>query len=470
MTKKKRGPRSRVMFYKRSRPIRSGPTCIDLFSGAGGLAEGLRQAGWSVLSGVDVDPDAGATFRFNFPEASFFEGSISAVSPRKLLRNAGLRAGELDCLVGGPPCQSFSYNNHQRSAANARARLFRDYLRILKTVRPKTLVMENVPGMLTIDGGNIIDEIRNALRALGYDCEIRVLFAEDYGVPQTRRRAFVMGSRIGSPATLYPNGTCGPSLKPSEKVNPFIHRWALPKGAARIPFVSVWNAIGDLPLLKSGTGLDTADYGGSAKSDFQRRARNGSRVLYNHQCHALTAAMLKKISFVPEGGNWTDIPRRLLTPGMRRARVSCHTKRYGRLARKGLASTLLTKCDPHWGAYVHPTQNRTISVREAARLQGFPDRFRFAGPSISKHYAQVGNAVPVPLAKALGLALWHHIENAEQAAQALERFKARVARSTRATAPISRPRTTPILIASNPNKRRLSAKDYEHAQPKKRAA
>jgi DNA (cytosine-5)-methyltransferase 1 len=98
---------------------------------------------------------------------------------------------------------------------------------------------------------------------------------------------------------------------------------------------------------------------------------------------------------------------------MRRARKSDHTKRYGRLSRKGLASTILTKCDPHWGAYIHPTQNRTISVREAARLQGFPDRFRFAGTHTSKQYTQVGNAVPVPLARAVAVSVLAHVAAAD---------------------------------------------------------
>src|SRR5207302_7603366 len=137
------------------------------------------------------------------------------------------------------------------------------------------------------------------------------------------------------------------------------------------------------------------------KQTIRSRSRRGGprrvRVVHNHVCHDLTGPLLTRMRHVPEGGNWRDIPRRLLPAGMLRARKSCHTKRYGRLARNGLASTLLTKCDPHWGAYIHPTQNRTISVREAARLQGFPDRFQFEGAFIYKQYAQVGNAVPVPV-------------------------------------------------------------------------
>ncbi len=405
MTKKSKNQQQKVIRYERSQQAKRGPTCIDLFSGAGGFAEGLRQAGWSILSGTDIDPDAGETFRLNFPESSFFEGPISKVKARALLSDANLKSGELDCLVGGPPCQSFSYNNHQRSASNDRARLFQDYLRIVKSLKPKTLVMENVPGMLTIDGGRIVEEIKNALGKLEYECAIRILYAEDYGVPQARRRVFIVASRIGSVDKIFPAGTHGPSLKPSSgKANPYIHHWEFSASKTK-PLVTVWDAIGDLPPLRNGKGLQTSLYRKKSTSEFQRHVRTGAKLLYNHICHNLSELMLERIGHVPEGGNWTDIPRHLLTAGMRRAHKNCHTKRYGRLDRDGLASTLLTKCDPHWGAYIHPTQNRTLSVREAARLQGFPDNFQFAGPSINKHYVQIGNAVPIPVARALGFSI-----------------------------------------------------------------
>lgn len=144
-------------------------------------------------------------------------------------------------------------------------------------------------------------------------------------------------------------------------------------------------------------------------SDFQRTARKGTRKIFNHLSHQLTAVNLNRIVHVPEGGNWRNIPRNLLPAGMQRARLSEHTKRYGGLSRNRLASTILTKCDPHWGAYVHPTEDRTISVREAARLRGFPDIFQFAGGCLSKHYEQVGNAVPVPVAFAVATAAAIHL-------------------------------------------------------------
>lgn len=401
----------KLVLHPRSAPKKSGRTCIDLFAGAGGLAVGYRQAGWSVLAANDADEAASETFRLNFPEASFFFGPIARLTATALLKECGLRKGQLDCLIGGPPCQSFSYNNHQRSAEDERARLFRDYLRLVKGLKPKTLVMENVPGILTIGNNSVIAEISKKLSNLGYDVFVRVLSAEEYGTPQIRRRVFIVASRIGKAEAMLPPSShkAAGARRPSQvDVKKRVR-------AVRALPVTVYQAIGDLPPIRSGGGKQKAvRLKKRAKTAFQRQVRRGSKGIQNHVCHALTAPMLKRIQHVPEGGNWRDIPFRLLPSGMKRAEPHDHTKRYGRLARKGFASTLLTKCDPHWGAYIHPTQNRTISVREAARLQGFPDQFVFAGDSLGKHYMQVGNAVPVPVARALGVAALEHLEMKRQ--------------------------------------------------------
>lgn len=396
--------RPKLKVFPATRARRSGPTCVDLFSGAGGLAEGFREAGWAIVAGSDADPDAGATFRLNFAEAAFFQGPISALKADRLLAVCGLKRGQLDALIGGPPCQSFSYNNHQRSADNDRARLFRDYLRLVAGLLPKTLVMENVPGILTIGENGVISEIERKLAKLEYRCAVKVLSAEEFGTPQIRKRVFILATRTGDANELVPVPT---------------HRSGVRKGRAsesataserKKNAVTVLGAIGDLPILRSGGGAHLVKRPKPRMSStFQLKARKGTRILANHICHALSDYMLKRLSHVPEGGNWRDIPRRMLPAGMKRARLTDHTKRYGRLARKGLASTILTKCDPHWGAYVHPTQNRTISVREAARLQGFPDSFVFAGEALSKQYMQVGNAVPVPLANAIGNSVQLHL-------------------------------------------------------------
>ncbi len=399
--------------HKRTRHPDGSRTCVDLFSGAGGLAVGFRQAGWSVLAANDADKEAGATFRLNFPEASFFGGPIAALTAKAVLDECGIKRGELDCLIGGPPCQSFSYNNHQRSAEDERARLFRDYLRLVKGLKPKTLVMENVPGILTIGDNAVIKEISEKLEDLGYNVEVRILSAEEFGTPQVRRRVFIVASRVGAAAELLPS----PTHRPASGIR---RPAATPADGKKIKFIgtrrpiTVQQAIGDLPPLSSGGGKhELSGPQGKATTQFQRDARRGAKTLYNHVCHALTAPMLDRIMHVPEGGNWRNIPFHLLPAGMQRARAKDHTKRYGRLSRNGLASTILTKCDPHWGAYIHPTQNRTISVREAARLQGFPDCFVFAGEHFSKQYTQVGNAVPVPVARALAAAALKHLEDAQ---------------------------------------------------------
>lgn len=385
-------------------------SCVDLFAGAGGLAVGFRLAGWSLLAGNDCDAAAGETFRLNFPEASFFEGPVSALSAEALLDECGIRPGELDCLIGGPPCQSFSYNNHQRSAVDERARLFEFYLGLVERLNPKTIVMENVPGILTIGGGTVIEEILRRLRGLGFDAIWGLLSAEEFGTPQVRRRVFIVASRVGSASELLARPThWSPSFSPRGKAST-----TRPEGANR-HLVTVWQAIGDLPELTNGGGQHVAPrIGTRATTTFQREARRWAPELYNHICHALTDVNLERIKHVPEGGNWRDVPRELLPAGMQRARLKDHTKRYGRLVRTGLSSTILTKCDPHWGAYIHPTQDRTISVREAARLQGFPDSFRFAGEHLSKQYLQVGNAVPVPVAKAIAEAVRSHIDRWHQ--------------------------------------------------------
>ncbi|MER9695099.1 DNA cytosine methyltransferase [Mesorhizobium sp. M0179] len=407
-----------ITVYPAVKSSRSGPTCFDLFAGAGGLAVGFRQAGWNVVGGNDVNKDAGATFRLNFKESVFFEGSVSALTADRLLKEADLKVGQLDCLIGGPPCQSFSYNNHQRSEKDTRALLFKHYLRLVDGLRPKTLVMENVPGILTIGDGSVIDSIRSELEAMQYKFSLQVLSAEQFGVPQVRRRVFIVASRIGEAEGLFPKST---HLSAKEAA-----RQDKPNSLKRA--ITVHEAIGDLPSILNGGGKEVMRReAGKALSKFQREARKGVRRIYNHVCHALTEKNLARITHIPEGGNWRNIPRELLPAGMQRAHLSDHTKRYGRLSRSGLASTILTKCDPHWGAYVHPTEDRTISVREAARLQGFPDSFRFAGAELGKHYEQVGNAVPVPLARAFGLAVLRHLEKDRDEAALLIHDREKVA-------------------------------------------
>jgi DNA (cytosine-5)-methyltransferase 1 len=289
-------------------------------------------------------------------------------------------------LLGGPPCQAFSVYNHQRGFHDERSGLFREYLRVVEELRPKVIVMENVTGMKDLGNGRAIREIHQRLGKLGYQVEHRTLKSEEYGVPQERRRIFFVGTRLNG-LIQWPEITHGSGTELFD--------------AVRDLFVTVADAISDLPLLKSGEGRDEVrPYTRQPRSDYQRAMRRNSPGVTNHAAPRLAQINMERMKHIPPGGSWRDLPWNLLPAGMKRARRSDHTKRYGRLHPKGLACTILTKCDPHWGAYFHPDQDRAISVREAARLQSFPDRFQFIGPR-GEQYRQVGNAVPPLLARAV---------------------------------------------------------------------
>lgn len=346
-------------------------TAIDLFCGAGGLSEGFRQAGFHVLAGNDIDEAAAQTFQATHREATFLYGPIKKLTAPQFLKAAGLAKGELNCLVGGPPCQGFSVYNHQRGMHDERSMLFKDYLRIVSGLMPGWVVLENVTGITSAGGGEAVAAILDRLGKLGYQVEYRILKAEEYGIPQERRRIVFLGNRLGLPI-LWPEPT---------------------HGEGRQPLVTVKDAIFDLPYLENGQDLGITKYRIPAKSNYQKMLRGDAKFVLNHAAPKLGAINLERMKHIPQGGSWRDIPIDLLPAGMKKARRCDHTKRYGRMTWDGLASTILTKCDVHWGAYIHPEQNRSISVREAARFQSFPDWFEFHG-SKTDQYVQVGNAVP----------------------------------------------------------------------------
>lgn len=347
-------------------------TAIDLFCGAGGLSEGFRQAGFHILAGNDIDPFAAETFSASHSEAQSLPGPIEDIAALNFLKATRLRKGELDCLIGGPPCQAFSVYNHQRGMHDKRSGLFYEYLRIVEELMPKWVVMENVTGIISAGGGRAVEEILAGLTKFGYRVDTRILRAEEYGVPQERRRIFFLGNRCGLPIE-WPNPTHGPGL---------------------LPLVTVWDAIGDLPTLRNGEDPGgPIPYSVAPSTEYQITLRGNCTKVTNHVAPCLAPINLERMKHIPEGGSWRDIPYELLPRGMKRARRCDHTKRYGRLRKGGMSSTVLTKCDIHWGAYIHPEQDRVLTVREAARLQSFPDSFRFFGPR-TEQYIQVGNAVP----------------------------------------------------------------------------
>jgi DNA (cytosine-5)-methyltransferase 1 len=364
-------------------------------------------AGADVIFANDVWDVAAETYRLGHPSVRFFRCPIEELSVTDILQATGIRRGELDILLGGPPCQGFSIYAPTRTRNDKRNHLILEYLRVVEGLLPKYIIMENVPGLLSLSGGYALKWAYDRLSRIGYSVQHRVLLAARYGVPQERWRLIIIGRRWDMPEAGFP----APTHRASARAN-FTHgaMWARDESlfetrlSARLrDAVTVAQAIGDLPPLKNGEGeqctpMPRADP--ARLSAYQRWARRGAHELWNHVAPKLSQVNLERIRYVSPGGSWREIPFDLLPSGMKRARRSDHTKRYGRLDPGALSCTILTKCDPHWGAFFHYSQDRAITPREAARLQSFPDRYVFRG-TLTAQYAQIGNAVPPLLARAV---------------------------------------------------------------------
>lgn len=380
---------------------------IDLFCGAGGIAEGFRREGFRCLYGNDVMAEAMQTFAHNHPDAIADCRPIEDVNAATIREQLQLAPGDLDVLVGGPPCQGFSINAPDRFLSDPRNKLFQHYARFVREFQPKTFVFENVPGMLSMADGKVFQQILSVFGELGYAVTVKILFAAHYGAPQERWRLILLGSKRAEIAHPLPTH--------------FAKGRANFRGGATLTFqldesqrmalqaaVTVGEAIDDLPPLAMGGGAEEISYIRPAKSSFARSIRSPDGTTFNHYAAKLAPQNIERMKHVPPGGSWRDIPHDLLPAGMQKARKSDHTKRYGRLHPEKLASTVLTKCDPHWGTVFLPTQDRALTVREAARFQTFPDHYRFLGSRVSQ-YEQVGNAVPVVMAAAIARAIREHL-------------------------------------------------------------
>jgi len=410
---------------------------VDLFCGAGGLSEGFRQAGYTILAGVDHDPDAIATYAHNFPEANAVCGDIREADIRRQTLEAAVQA---DVIIGGPPCQAFSQvRNHTRIIDDPRNSLYREFVAVVKAVRPSMLVMENVPGL---DQMGVREQVEEDLTVGGlYEVRSMKLDAADFGVPQTRERIIFIGVRTGAGIALpqLASDSAAPRLSLRRvswegRVGYELDRdlFAASSGARLedpddLSLVTVEQAIGDLVHLKTGNRRDSLPYSsfGPPASAYQRLMRDGSsHELTNVQVPRMRTDTRLRLEAIPEGGNYRDLPEELQARYLTGEKWGQHngtgklTRKhyyaYRRLHRAIWAWTLNTKAD----AAYHYDVPRALSVREFARLQSFPDRFTFTtdsrkgpipgrisgGPAHSR-YRQVGNAVPPRLAFHIAQAL-----------------------------------------------------------------
>lgn len=386
-------------------------TCFDLFAGCGGLSLGLEQAGIKVRWANELDKHAAETYRQAHPACAVYQEDINHLIQRMLDRDDGLPTpGEVDMVAGGPPCQGFSGYNRHRSGSDSRNSLVESFLDVVAHLKPRYVLMENVPGMLSLDKGRVPKLLLAALDSLGFSAHLGILQAGYYGLPQNRWRVFIFAAKAGlktphfpAPIHAFPRTTIFGAtayranvVKPTSADDQLFWR---PK-----PTVTVEDAISDLPQIDSGGGTDQLSYMSPPRGWFQTESRQATSTVFDHRCARLDELMLARCVAIPKraGAGWLDLPDHLKPRNLVRHGDDRYPNRFGRLHWGGTFNTILTRAYPYWSCVFHPEQNRVISVRESARAQGFPDRVRFAG-ALSSRYRQVGNAVPPPLAKAIGI-------------------------------------------------------------------
>ena len=384
---------------------------IDLFCGAGGLTEGFRDAGFEVSFALDNDLDSCETYHYNHRKTQVECESITKLSANDVKRRSG---GDVDVIIGGPSCQGFS--THGRKVRwvdpkDERNALWVHMLEVVEAIKPKAFLMENVPGMLYWKDGKFGAKILKEYEELGFTVSFRILLAADYGVPQRRRRLLIVGTRGSEfqfPTETHLGGWRRDSLDLWE---------ARRKERGLLRHLTCWEAIGDLPALKGGLGRTRAEYVSSNTSPVIELLRGKAKVLRDHEVPAMSPRHLELIKHVPPGGTWRDIPRHLLPDRYRGMRRTDSTNLLGRLAPDLPAYTITTQfTNVTTGCFTHPFEDRSLSVREGARLQTFPDTYFFKGSLDSKE-RQIGNAVPPVLATVLAHQLAELIEGNRRVAR-----------------------------------------------------
>ena len=333
-------------------------TVIDLFSGCGGLSYGFEKTGeFEILAGIDNWQDALVTFSNNHKSAAVINLDLNNFEPAAIEKITG---GAIDVVVGGPPCQGFSISG-KRNPNDPRNKLYQGFVKTVQYFSPKAFVLENVPNLISMEGGKIKDQIIRDFTKLGYNVKYKTLLASDYGVPQNRRRVVFVGVKGES-------------------------KFEFPEPAFIDNKVTCLDALSDLPEETVGDGTANPS---EPLSDYQRIMRTESARVFNHETTAHSQKTIDTISLVPNGGNYKDLPKKLQ-----------HTRKVNIAWTRYNSQKPSLTIDTGHRHHFHYSYNRIPTVRESARLQSFPDNFVFYGSKTSQ-YKQAGNAVPPLLAQAI---------------------------------------------------------------------
>ena len=356
---------------------------VELCAGAGGLSRGFASAGIKVEIAIERDHNAAATYRANFPDVDLMERDIESVTGGMILERMNIEKGDLGVLVAGLPCQGFSESNRRtRTANNPRNLLYREVLRLLPEIDPRWFVIENVAGISTLNSGHFQRDMIGEFAGAGYRVESSILNAADFGVPQTRKRVFIVGTRTDR-RFMVPERITGGSP-------------------------TVRDAIADLPELEVGASVDGLGYAmeWTKISEYAKRLRPRElRVMTGNEVSRNSKVVIERYRHISMGQNWSAIPEELMANYANRD--LCHTGIYYRLCWDKPAKVI---GNFRKNMLVHPSENRGLSIREAARLQSFSDSHEFKGP-LNDRQQQVGDAVPPRLAQAVGEALRSSDEN-----------------------------------------------------------
>lgn len=342
---------------------------IDIFSGAGGLSLGAEMAGTSIMFAVEKDKYAVETYRYNHNNTPIICDDIHNIDPLQHITPIG--AGDQLIVFGGPPCQGFSTSNTvTRNMQNPNNSLFEEFLRFVSVLHPDWFLFENVEGFYRFEGGTLHNRVKHCFEELGYTVNDAIVVASDYGVPQHRNRFIMVGNR---------NGILFQFPEKHKKT------------------YSVKDAIGDLPELMNGQMNESLPYKCSAKEagEYARLMRKGSRTSKQNYVSRNAEYVIERYKHIGQGQNWRAIPEELMTNYKDKSK--CHSGIYKRLIAEK-PSVVISNYRKNM--LIHPWQDRGLSVREAARLQSFPDRFIFKG-TLMDIQQQIGNAVPPFLAKAV---------------------------------------------------------------------
>lgn len=348
------------------------PTVIDLFAGVGGLSLGFEMAGFDVVLANEYDESIANAYKLNHPNTKMIVEDIRNLPINETFADY---RGKIDVVIGGPPCQGFSQKGQRKTINDERNFLFKYFVAVVDYIRPRYFVMENVPNLLTAESGYFMKEIIELFKAIGYFVETNTLNAADYGVPQNRRRAVIIGK----------HGEAAPAMP-----EPLDHT------------ISIWDAISDLAYLDSGEGSECNEYLYPPQSDYQRRLRDGSDKLFNHKSTKHSHLAIQRLKMIPPNSGKEVLPQEHLTK-------SIYSGTWTRMGKDEISVTITTRFDtPSSGKFTHPYLHRAITVREAARIQSFPDTFKFIGTKGSQ-MKQVGNAVPPLLAQAIATVIMKDI-------------------------------------------------------------